>query len=75
MLCDNLEGWDAEGGGREVQQGGDICVPVADSCGCMAETNTILESNYPLIKKKKKVCLRLVESDCSSCSKVDIYHL
>ena len=33
MLCDNLEGWDAEGGGREVQQGGDICVPVADSCG------------------------------------------
>ena len=42
MLCDNLEGWDGEGGGRELHQGGDICVPVADSCGCMAETNTIL---------------------------------
>ena len=27
-LCINLEGWD----GREVQKGGDICIPVADSC-------------------------------------------
>ena len=32
------------GGGREVQEGGDICIPVADSCGCMAETNTIKEA-------------------------------
>ena len=39
---DNLEGCDGEGGGREVQEGGDTCIPVADSCGCMAETNTIL---------------------------------
>ena len=31
-----------EGDGREVQEGGDICIPVADSCWCMAETNTIL---------------------------------
>ena len=31
MFCDNLEGWD-EAGGREVQAGGDICMPVADSC-------------------------------------------
>ena len=30
------------GGRREVQDGGDICIPVADSCCCMAETNTIL---------------------------------
>ena len=28
----NLEGWDGEGAGREVQKGGDICIPVADSC-------------------------------------------
>ena len=27
---------------REVQEGGNICVPIADSCWCMAETNTIL---------------------------------
>ena len=30
-LCINLEGWDREGGGREVQKGGDICIPMADS--------------------------------------------
>ena len=24
MLCDNLEGWDGVGGGRDVQEGGDI---------------------------------------------------
>ena len=28
----NLEGWDGEGGGREVQMEGDICIPMADSC-------------------------------------------
>ena len=32
MLCDNVEGWDGVGGGREVQEGGDICIPMADSC-------------------------------------------
>ena len=37
------------GGGREVQEGGDICIPVADSCWYMAETNAILKSNYPPI--------------------------
>ena len=26
----NLEGWGGEGDGREVQQGGDICTPMAD---------------------------------------------
>ena len=31
-LCTNLEGWDGEGDGREVQTGGDICIPMADSC-------------------------------------------
>ena len=30
--CINLEGWDAEGDGKEVQKGGDICIPMADSC-------------------------------------------
>ena len=27
-LCINLEEWDE----REVQKGGDICIPMADSC-------------------------------------------
>ena len=31
-LCINLEGWGGEGDGREVQQGWDICIPMADSC-------------------------------------------
>ena len=31
-LCINLEGWDGEGYGKEVQKGGDICIPMADSC-------------------------------------------
>ena len=31
-LCINLEGWDGERDGREVQEGGDICIPMAASC-------------------------------------------
>ena len=31
-LCINLEGWDGVGDGREVQNGGDICIPMAYSC-------------------------------------------
>ena len=31
-LCVSLEGWDGERGGREVQKGGDVCIPTADSC-------------------------------------------
>ena len=30
-LCINLEGGDREGEGREIQKGGDICIPVANS--------------------------------------------
>ena len=25
-------GWDGEGERREVQKGGDLCIPMADSC-------------------------------------------
>ena len=31
-LCINLEGWDGAGDEREVQKGGDVCIPMADSC-------------------------------------------
>ena len=31
-LCIDLEGWDGAEDGREVQKGGDICIPMADSC-------------------------------------------
>ena len=32
MLCDNLGRWDGVGGGREVGEGGDICISMAGSC-------------------------------------------
>ena len=38
----NLEGWGGDVGGREVQEGGGMRTPVADSCCDMAEANTIL---------------------------------
>ena len=31
-FCTNLEGWEGEGDGRKVQKGGEICIPMADSC-------------------------------------------
>ena len=31
-LCINLEGWDGEGDGKEVQKGRDICILMIDSC-------------------------------------------
>ena len=32
VLRDNLEGWDGEGGRRGLEEGGDIGIPMADSC-------------------------------------------
>ena len=31
-LCINLEGWNGDVDGREFPKGGDICIPMADSC-------------------------------------------
>ena len=31
-LCVNMEGWEGVGDVREVQGGGDMCIPMADSC-------------------------------------------
>ena len=48
-------------GGGEVQEGGGICILMADSCYCMAESNTILFSNYPSLKNKfKNIILRYI---------------
>lgn len=40
VLCDDLEGWDGVGAGKQTQDGGDICIHGADSLSCMAATNT-----------------------------------
>ena len=34
--------WGGEGDGRQVQEAGNICIPMADSCWCIAENITIL---------------------------------
>ena len=44
------DGCNAEGCGREVQEGGDISIPMADLSWYIAETITILQCNYPLIE-------------------------
>ena len=41
-LCNNLERWDGEEGRREVEERGNTCIPMAGSCWCLPETNTIL---------------------------------
>ena len=42
MLCDQLMGWDGMGSGREAEEEGNMYIPMADSCQCMAETNRAL---------------------------------
>ena len=51
VFCDDLEGWKGSRGGRDTQEGRDICIHMAASCGCTAETNTTLQSSYIPIKK------------------------
>ena len=40
-------------GGKEIQEGKDIGIHIADSFCCAEETNTTLQSNYTSIKNKK----------------------
>ena len=39
VLCNDLEGWDGGVCAREPQEGGFICILIADSC-CTAEAST-----------------------------------
>ena len=41
-LCINLEWWDENGDGRELQKGGDKCMPMADSCWGLTENSRVL---------------------------------
>ena len=40
-LCINLEGWGGREKVGEVQKGGDICIPMADSCWDLTENNIL----------------------------------
>ena len=51
MLCDDPCGWDKKVG-REVREGGDVCIHIVDLLHCAAETNTS-QSNYTPIKNKQ----------------------
>ena len=44
-----------EGGGREIQEGGDIYILMADSHCCMAETNTTLKAIILQLKINLKI--------------------
>ena len=72
QCCDDL-GCRQGVGVREVQEDVDLCTPVADSHGCMAETNTTLETSHPPIKNKFKtikeggdICIPRADSRCCS---------
>ena len=41
-LCNNLDGWHGEGDSREVWEGQDMGVSLADSCWSLTENNKIL---------------------------------
>ena len=41
-MSGNLDEWDGGKGEREVQEGGDIYILLANSCSCTAENNTTL---------------------------------
>ena len=58
VLCDGLEGWDGVGG-RETQDRGHICIHIANSCCCTAETNT--NGKVIILQFKKKKLERKVE--------------
>ena len=45
MLWVDKEGWDG-GGGGQLLEGEDICIHVADSLHCTAETNSIERQLY-----------------------------
>ena len=52
-LCINLEGWNGERDGREVQKLGDICIPMADSCSGLTENKEFCKVIILQLKKKK----------------------
>ena len=51
-LCNNLEGWDEEADGSEFQEGGNICIPMADSCQFLALTTKFCKAIILQLKNK-----------------------
>ena len=53
MLCDNLNGWDGVGGGKRRFKRKITSIIMADSCWCLAETNTIIKQLSSDVKNSK----------------------
>ena len=51
MLCDDLEGCDGQ---RKAQEVGDICIHLAESCCCAAETNATYKAIILQLKRKER---------------------
>ena len=51
-FCINLEGLDGEEEGREVEEGGDICIPMSDRCRGWTETIKFCKAIILLLKNK-----------------------
>ena len=51
MLFDDLEGWDGEWSGKEVQDGENISIHIADSLYYTAEINTALLIHFIVQQK------------------------
>ena len=51
-LCDNLDGWDGMGDGSEGQEGGDICIPMTDSCWCLQKPIQFCKAIFLQLKNK-----------------------
>ena len=48
------EGWDEKRDGKEVWEGGDMGITMADSCWCMTENHKILKAIILQLKNLKK---------------------
>ena len=53
-VCDNLEWWNGEGDGREIWEGGDKDVPMADFVGIWQKTTKFCKEIIIKLKKEKK---------------------
>ena len=55
MPSAGLGKWGVGEAGREVEEGGDVCIHIADSLHCTAETNTGVKKLTPIKNKNKNL--------------------
>ena len=55
MLCVDLQGWNMGGSEREAQEGGDICILIADSCCTCKAITCKFKKIFKLKVSKNKI--------------------